>query len=394
MVLDDRSRFWNWFRLALLLFGFCTGIGLYRFSTFYAQYRLEGDNEPVRKILVNEMTAAYSFFFLLPLLVLFMTRLPLRRSNWLWALPVYLVASIVFGAVYTTLMTIARTWVYPVADIGRYDPGPLFYRYLMEYHVQFMIFVLVAATVHAATRFRASRERERESAELALRASTLQAQLSEARLRALQGQLQPHFLFNTLNMISSLMYEDVGKADRMMMRLSTLLRMFLDTSEHPSVPLRQEMEILGVYVEIMEARFGQRLSVTRHMDAGIAEAQVPALLLQPLVENAIRHGAPEPDRQLEILVRAVGDSDHLRLEVSDNGPGLPANDAMPEGVGLRSIRDRLAVLYGDGARLRLENLAPRGLLVTVELPLHAAGRERPPAGIRATAGTRDVASSK
>jgi len=173
-----------------------------------------------------------------------------------------------------------------------------------------------------------------------------------------------------------------------------LLRMFLDTSEHPSVPLRQEMEILGVYVEIMEARFGQRLSVTRHMDAGIAEAQVPALLLQPLVENAIRHGAPEPDRQLEILVRAVGDSDHLRLEVSDNGPGLPANDAMPEGVGLRSIRDRLAVLYGDGARLRLENLAPRGLLVTVELPLHAAGRERPPAGIRATAGTRDVASSK
>jgi signal transduction histidine kinase len=394
MVLDDRSHLWKWLRLALLLFALCTVIGLYRFSTFYAQYRLEGDNEPVRKILVNEMTAAYSFFFLLPLLVLFMTRLPLRRSNWFWALPVYILASVVFGAVYTTFMTLARTWTYPIADIGRYDPGPLFYRYLMEYHVQFMIFAFVAAVVHAVGRLRASRAREREASELALRASTLQAQLSEARLRALQGQLQPHFLFNTLNMISSLMYEDVGKADRMITRLSTLLRMSLDTSEHPSVPLRQEMDILAVYLEIMEARFGQRLCVTRHMDAGVAEAQVPALLLQPLVENAIRHGAPEPDRQLEILVRAVGDSDHLRLEVRDNGPGLPANDAMPDGVGLRSIRDRLAALYGDGARLRLENLAPRGLLVTVELPLYAAGRERPPAGIRATAGTRDVASSK
>jgi signal transduction histidine kinase len=376
------------------VFALCTLIGLYRFSTFYAQYRLEGDNEPVRKIFVNEMTAAYSFFFLLPLLVLFMTRLPIRRSNWFWALPVYLLGSVVFGTVYTTLMTITRTWIYPVADLGRYNPGPLFYRYLMEYHVQFMIFAFVAAVVHAVGRLRASQVRERETAKLALRASTLQAQLSEARLRALQGQLQPHFLFNTLNMISSLMYEDVGKADRMMTRLSTLLRLSLDTSERPSVPLRQEMEILEVYIEIMEARFGQRLRVTRHMDAEVAETPVPALLLQPLVENAIRHGAPEPDQQLEISVRAVSDGDQLRLEVSDNGPGLGGNEATPDGVGLRSIRDRLAALYGDGARLRLQNLPPRGFLVTVEMPLLAGGRERSNAGITATADSRGVDSSK
>lgn len=394
MVIDDRRRVWKAVRLTIFLYALCTLIGLYRFSTFYAQYRLEGRHEPIRKILVNEMTGAYSFFLVLPVLILFTSRLPLRRGNWFWVLPLYVLASVGFGVADTTLMTLSRTWIYPVADLGRYDPGPLFYRYLMEYHVQFMIFILVAATVHAAARLRASRERERESAELALRASNLQAQLSEARLTALQGQLQPHFLFNTLNMISSLMYEDVGKADRMMTRLSTLLRMSLDTSERPSVPLRQEMDILAVYLEIMEARFGQRLCVTRHMDDGVDEAQVPALLLQPLVENAIRHGAPEPDRQLEILVRAVRDGDHLRLEVCDNGPGLPVSDAMPDGLGLRSIRDRLAALYGDDAQLRLENLAPRGLRVTVELPLCAAGRERPAAGPGPTAGTRGMTSSK
>ena len=390
MVHDDRSRLWKWLRLALLLFALCTLIGLYRFSTFYAQYRLEGRSDPVREILINEMTAAYSFLLLLPLLIVFMVRVPLRRDNWFWMVPAYLLVSVAFGAVYTTLMTLTRIWVFPLANLGRYDPGPLFYRYLMEYHVQFMIFAFVAVVVHAVGRLRASQAREREAAELALRASTLQAQLSEARLRALQGQLQPHFLFNTLNMISSLMYEDVAKADRMMTRLSMLLRMSLETSERPSVPLRQEMEILGVYIEIMEARFGKRLRITRHMDAEVAEAPVPALLLQPLVENAIRHGSPEPNQQLEIAVRAVRDGDRISLEVSDNGPGLAGTDAAPDGMGLRSIRDRLAALYGDGARLKLENLAARGLLVTVYLPLSADSRKQSPARVESSG----LASSK
>jgi LytS/YehU family sensor histidine kinase len=270
-------------------------------------------------------------------------------------------------------MTLTRTWIYPVADLGRYDPGQLFYRYLMEYHVQLMVFALVAAAVHAVGRMRASQAREREAAELALRASNLQAQLSEARLRALQGQLQPHFLFNTLNMISSLMYEDVRKADQMMARLSTLLRMFLDTSERPSVPLRQEVELLEVYLEIMEARFGQRLRVTRDINPEVAEVPVPTLILQPLVENAIRHGAPEPGRQVEISVHASRKRGNLCLEVIDNGPGLSGDEAVSGGVGLRSIRERLAELHGDGARLVLANVTPRGLSVTIELPLAGAG---------------------
>jgi two-component system LytT family sensor kinase len=380
MAHERPSRFCKRLRLALLLFGLCTLIGLYRFSTFFAQYRLEGWNEPVRKILVSEMTAAYSFLLLLPLLIGFMIRVPLRRNNWIWAVPLYLIVSVAFGVVYTTLMTLTRTWIYPVTDLGQYDPGPLFYRYLMEYHSQFMAFGLVAAAVHAVEWMRASQAREREATELALRASNLQAQLSEARLRALQGQLQPHFLFNTLNMISSLMYEDVPKADRMMVRLSTLLRMFLDTSGRASVPLRHEMEMLEVYLDIMEARFGPRLHVTREMDQEVAEVQVPALLLQPLVENAIRYGAPESHQVVEVSVRAGREGDCLRLEVSDNGPGMAGSESASDGMGLRSIRDRLAVLYGDAARLRLENLVPRGLRATIELPIGTADKTQPSEG--------------
>jgi sensor histidine kinase YesM len=136
------------------------------------------------------------------------------------------------------------------------------------------------------------------------------------------------------------------------------------------------MAILDVYLEIMEARFGQGLRVSRDLDPTAAEVQVPALLLQPLVENAIRHGEPERKRPMEISIRASRQRDCLRLEVADNGPGLSSDPGMPEGVGLRSIRDRLAQLYGEKARLILENLSPRGLLAAIELPLET-GMEMP-----------------
>ena len=360
-------------RLALLLFAICTLVGLYNFSTFLAQYRMEDENEPVRKILLNEMTAAYSFFLLLPLVLTILKRFPLRKANWLWTVPLHIGASAAYGLAHTTLMTLTRTWLFPVFNLGRYNPGHLFYRYLMEYHKQFLIYAAVGVIVYAVERARAARTREREAAALTLRASNLQAQLADARLQSLQGQLRPHFLFNTLNMISSLMYEDARKADRMMSRLSTLLRMSLDTSKQPCVPLKQEMNILDVYLEIMEARFGSRLRVTRELDAALADVPVPALLLQPLVENAIRHGEPDPDRPIEISVRAQRRGDQVRLEVADNGPGLTDDASGSNGVGLKSVRDRLAQLYGADAHLRLENRSPRGLLVIIELPMPEGG---------------------
>jgi two-component system LytT family sensor kinase len=237
MIPNDQNQRPFGLRLLLLLFAICSLMGLYNFSTFLAQHRMESEAEPVRKILLNEMTGAYSLFVLLPFVLVFMDRFPVRRANWGWSVPMHLFASVIFGATSTTLMTISRKWLYPVFDLRSYNPGQIVYRYLLEYHKQLLLYTLIWATVFVIARMRAARERERETAELALRASKLQIQLSEARLRSLQGQLQPHFLFNTLNMISSFMYQDVRKADRMMARLSTLLRMSLDTSERPCVPL-------------------------------------------------------------------------------------------------------------------------------------------------------------
>lgn len=352
----------------VMLFGLCNLIGLINATTFWAQYRLDNEAVPIRKILVNELTGAYTFFVLLPLLLLFMGRVRIHRENWFWSVPAHLLASMIFGGLQTTLMTLSRSWFYPLCDLHRYDPGNPYFRYLMEYSKQLLIYVMVLVIFYTFIRISAARIRERQAAELTLQASRLQEQFTDARLRVLQGQLQPHFLFNTLNMISSFMYEDVGRADRMLTRLSSLLRLSLDTSERHLVPLWQEMELLSLYLEIMTARFGDRLQVQLDLDPALGERPVPTLILQPLVENAVRHGEPEPGHPARITVAARGRGDWLMLTVTDNGPGVADPAAATAGMGLRSVRERLDQLYQGRARFRLTNLTPQGFQVEIELP--------------------------
>jgi signal transduction histidine kinase len=355
--------------LALLLL---TGILiiLWDISSYVAQSRIYNGSEPVGRIFLNETTGAITFIFcILPLLVVFLYRFVICRKNWFWSVPLHISVFLILGLFHTTLMTLSRNWLYPVFHCGEYEPGRLFYRYIMELRLEVLLYMLVTAIIYMANGIHAVHAREREAAAMALRSSQLQTQLSEVRLKALQGQLQPHFLFNTLNMISSYMYEDVRKADRMIARLSTLLRISLETSDQPCVPLHREMEILGIYLEIMEARFGARLRFTREMDPGLSEAPVPVLLLQPLVENAIRHGEPDPENEVVILVRAERKGKNLLLTVVDNGPGINSSGSCTEGTGLRTIRDRLAQLYGADARLEFGNSSPQGLLVSIELPM-------------------------
>src|SRR5262249_25637526 len=157
-------------------------------------------------------------------------------------------------------------------------------------------------------------------AELAARSATLEGQLARAQLDALRSQLRPHFLFNTLNAISVLATEDPERARHMVVRLGSLLRRSLDEEEH-EVPLRQELVFLDDYLDIQRARFGDRLVVSLEVDARAAEARVPVLLLQPLVENAIEHGWPEKDVTTTIALHATRTDGVLRLSVEDNGPG-------------------------------------------------------------------------
>ena len=207
----------------------------------------------------------------------------------------------------------------------------------------------------------------------ALKASQLETQLAEAQLQALQRQLHPHFLFNTLNAISALMHRDVEAADQMLSKLSDLLRIALDQRGAQEVALKDELEFLQKYLEIEQARFGDRLSVDFTIEPQTLDAQVPNLILQPLVENSVRHAVAVRIEPGHIAVRARRNDDRLELSVRDNGPGLPkGRTAAPaSGVGLANTRSRLERLYGASQHLTFAEPPGGGLLVTVSMPFKA-----------------------
>jgi signal transduction histidine kinase len=233
--------------------------------------------------------------------------------------------------------------------------------YLTQLDWVLMTYLFLVGLAHAL-------EYRRESERRALDSAHLETRLVEAQLKSLQRQLQPHFLFNTLNAISGLMHTDVDAADRMMARLGDLLRMALDTSHAQEVSLKDELELLQKYLDIEQVRFGSRLSVSMRIDAELLDAQVPNFLLQPLVENAVRHGiAPHP-RPGRILVDATRAGDRLRMKIADNGDGVAAHylTLLNQGVGLSNTRARLEHLYGANHSFVFSN--DGGFCVTIEIP--------------------------
>jgi LytS/YehU family sensor histidine kinase len=205
-------------------------------------------------------------------------------------------------------------------------------------------------------------------------ATQLEAQLSEARLAALRMQLNPHFLFNTLHAISALVERDPQGVRRIVAKLSMLLRRVLDDDAGQETPLRSEVRFLRDYLDIQHVRFQGRLHVTEDIDADTLDALVPTLILQPLVENAVEHGASRIEEGMgRIEIGAHREGDDLVLIVRDNGPGLEANgDRSIGGVGLRNTRARLDGLYGAAGTLRLEGAVEGGLRAVVTLPYHTS----------------------
>jgi len=209
--------------------------------------------------------------------------------------------------------------------------------------------------------YRKYRERE-------LRTAELEKRLVQAKLQTLQMQLNPHFLFNTLHSISSLMHKDVEAADKMITRLGDLLRAALAGADTQEVTLRQELNLLQLYLSIEQIRFGNRLSVKMEIAPDTLEAQVPNLILQPLVENAIRHGIEPRARPGCIELRSQRQDSRLALVVSDNGAGISGNGAVKEGVGLSNTRARLRELYGETHRFELVGGPAGGMRVEVSIP--------------------------
>jgi LytS/YehU family sensor histidine kinase len=199
-----------------------------------------------------------------------------------------------------------------------------------------------------------------------------------ARLRALQAQLEPHFLFNTLNAISTLVVErQNADAAMMIARLSDFLRLTLDTADTPEIPVAEELEFVRRYLEIEQVRFGSRLRVTIDAPPEAMSGMVPALLLQPLVENAVKHGVLTSEHGGSVSVSVTRSNGALVLCVADDGPGMPKDRIAVHGIGLSNTATRLRELYGDDSRFSLSPSSPNGLSVTIEIPFRSAESEAP-----------------
>ena len=229
------------------------------------------------------------------------------------------------------------------------------------FHQNFVTYWIVVAATQGYLYY--SRYREGE-----LRTAQLSAQLAQAQLQALRMQLHPHFLFNTLNAISTLVHKDPEIADRMIARLSDLLRLTLENIGVQEVRLAQELQFLERYLEIERMRFPDRLQVRMHIAPETLDARAPYLILQPIVENAIRHGIAPRSTLGTVEIRAECKNDRLILEVRDDGPGISPDRIPKDGVGISSTRARLERLYGAAHQFELRNAAEGGLVVTLAMP--------------------------
>jgi sensor histidine kinase YesM len=315
--------------------------------------------------LFEEMTGAYIGLALFPFFLFSVRRTRIRRDNWAGTLPLNLLLFLVLSACDTTLMGACRSMLAPLFGLGAYDYGNMTYRYPMEFAQHLLLFTVAASIVYFVDSYREARNRQ-------LASTDLEARLAEAQLQNLRLQLQPHFLFNALNAISSVMHEDVSRADTMLAQLSDLLRQTLHLGHAQEIPLKDELALLKLYIAVMEGRFAEDLHVEFDIDPALTEVPVPQLILQPLVENAIRYGRGAHASLLRIGVTASRQQADLMLRVSDNGPGIANLEAgaWKKGIGLSNTEQRLASLYGDDRRISLENA--NGLTVTIRVPMRAA----------------------
>jgi signal transduction histidine kinase len=292
-------------------------------------------------------------------------RFPFERRTWGRVLFLHVIYSVLFSFAYMFLRAIAGE-VQSLFNTNAAVPFARAFPLLAKtFQYNIWVYWVILAVCNAFGYYEKFHERE-------LRASELEKRLAQARLQALQSQMNPHFLFNTLHTISALMHKDVDAADRMVMKLSDLLRLALANTDTHEVPLKQELDFLSRYLEIEKTRFRERLSVEMEIAEETLSARVPNLVLQPLVENAIRHGIEKHARPGKITLRAHKRNGDLEMEVQDNGDGIRvrSGEKKREGIGLSNTRSRLEHLYGERQQFELQNLDSGGFLARVVIPFH------------------------
>ena len=351
---------WHWWAAGFAIWTVLGFLAVLQNALFF---RAMGEPVPWGSLIPVRLADWYTCALFTPLYFWLVRRYPLDEGSWLRSVPVHLGATVAFVvakyAIYTPIYNALRPPERAARTIGEMLAG--------SFIIENVIFWAMIGVIQAVESFRKLREREVQAAQLA-------GQLANARLDALTGQLHPHFLFNTLQGVSTLLHRDPAAADTMLTRLSDLLRRTLQQGGGHEVTLSEELELLELYLGIMRTRFADRLTVEIDVDEALGDALVPRFILQPLVENALRHGVERRGGAGLVEIRGRRDGASLLLSVRDDGPGTGGSGghAPADGVGLSNTRHRLRQLYGDAQRLELSGGASGGFEVFIAIPFRVA----------------------
>ena len=349
-------------RLAFI-WGAWTLVGFFFASQIYFYFSSTEKPMPFTKALVWQLLAVAVFALSTPPVLWLARRYRIGRGNWRRNILAHALFGVLFSSAWAVCHIFLDFWFGGImGELTGRRVGRMVFTMLDR---ELLVYCIIVLLSHASNYYQRYREGE-------LRAS-------QAQLQALKMQLHPHFLFNSLHSVSALVHTDPEAADRMIARLGDFLRMTLDNSAVQEVSLRQELEFLNCYLDIERIRFQDRLTTRLDVDPRALGCRVPNLILQPIVENAIRHGVAPRSAPGRVEIRAELRDGLLRLEVRDNGPGLSATSAPRRanegGVGLINTRARLTQLYGTSYRFDLSDDPRGGTVVTLEIPFEDKGVE-------------------
>jgi two-component system LytT family sensor kinase len=351
-------------RLGVIWAGW-TLVGFFFTSQILVSYAYMKNSIPIAKALFWQMSICYIWALATPLVFWLARRFRIERQQWSRRILLHFVV----GLLLVSTMSAVH---YPIfmSFIGYASEMTWFgvFKYVFfNLDRQLAIYWLLLMISHALNYYNSFRQGQ-------LQAAQLRTQLVQSQLEALKMQLHPHFLFNTLHSISALLNKDTDAARRMISRLGDFLRLTLENAGTQEVTLQEEMEFLNGYLEIERVRFADRLTTSVEVDPEVLDVRVPNLILQPIVENAMRHAVATHAHAGRIEITAVARNGCLRIQVKDNGPGLPIDQVvvkqMGKGVGLSNTKARLERLYGADHMLELANDPEGGLVVTLEIPRH------------------------
>lgn len=364
-IIPNRWHRWS------VIFGVYTLIALFFIGQNTVRHLTQGSSLLWQQA-ANEFAYWYIWAVLTPVILTYARRFRIAREQWWKGVLAHLALCIVVAPLQEVLWYLFRyTVTYPRSFEDVASQWPQIRGWILVGSLtSFYKYWLIVGIYYLFDYYRRYQHREQEASALQLKTSQLEQQLTQAQLDALKMQLHPHFLFNTLNAIGVLMNEDVGKANRMLVRLSDLLRMTLDSHSAQTIPLHQEVDFLKRYLDIESIRFEDRLEITWDIAPDTLDVPIPNLILQPIVENAIRHGiAPLADAG-QLCIRASIKNEQLVIQIEDDGPGIESAAAREaDGIGLANVEARLAQHYGRAYTLHFQKQSPRGTCVHLTIPL-------------------------